>query len=247
VLQKVRSTTLVEQVVQGIQEYIKAQHLAPGASLPSSATFAERMGVSRAVIREAFKTLEAKGVIQIANGKNAVVKPITTAPLLDFFQRAVEVDRQAIAEFIEVRKGLEIQSAALAAERRSAGDLAAMQSTLVQMREQRYELERYTELDLQLHTLIARATQNTMMARLIEALRELLTDVIYEGRRRRDTEEQIERMVALHEALVAEIAAGDGEAAGRAMAQHFDAIAMSVGTGAHADLRGTDQPRQTVE
>lgn len=238
-LQKIRSVTLVEQVIQGIQEYIKAERVTPGMPLPSSAQLAANLGVSRAVIREALKALEAKGIIQIANGKNAIVKPITTEPLLDFFQRAVDVEHHALSEFIEVRKGLEIQSAALAAARRSPSELEQIQTTFAKMREFRYDQNAYTELDVQLHLLIAHATHNAMMVRLIETLREILKDVIYEGRRRRATEAQIQRMIELHEVLVGEIARGDADGASRAMAQHFDEIAMSVGLFT-SDLRASD-------
>src|SRR5215510_14475461 len=107
---KLNRTTLVEQVAQTLVEFIESSHLMPGDTLPSTTKLATNFGVSRPVVREALKFLEAKGVIEISNGKKPMVKPITTEPLLGFFDRIVKVEHKALREFMEVRQGLEVQS-----------------------------------------------------------------------------------------------------------------------------------------
>lgn len=229
-LTKVTRTTLVEQVTEQLLQLITAPAMTPGAALPSSAQLAANLGVSRTVVREAFKALEARGVIAVANGKNATVQPITSVPLQQFFQRAMQVEQQAVSEFMELRKGLETQSAALAAERRTAHDLVFIQTTFAAMQAHIGDVDAFAELDVTLHLQIAYATRNRMLLHLIESLRETLKDTIRAGRRRRSTPAQLAQIIELHCDVVDAIVASDPQAAARAMALHFDDIAMSIGT-----------------
>ena len=82
---KLQRTTLVDQLAQGLVTLIDSRHLQPGDALPSSADIATSFGVSRPVVREAFQILEAQGIIEVANGKRATVKPISADLLTGFF------------------------------------------------------------------------------------------------------------------------------------------------------------------
>lgn len=226
---RIRPITLVEQAAGQIEALVTTQRLAPGAALPSSAQLAEQLGVSRAVIREALAALDARGVITIANGKHATVRPVTSAPLVAFFQHAARREQHALGEFMEIRKGLEIQSAMLAAQRRTDVQCVELSATLLAMQAALYDLDAFTVQDVALHLQIARATRNQMLVRLLESIRETLADVIRAGRRRRLTTDQVQQVHTLHEAVVTAIIRGDPTAAGQAMEAHFDAIAMSVG------------------
>ena len=133
-LPKLSRGTLAEQVTDNLLAYIEAQHLKPGDLLPSETSLATSFGVSRPVIREALKSLEGKGIIEIVNGKGAIVKPIDSDPLRLFFQRAMQIERSTMLELMEVRKGLEVEAATLAASRRQSKDLDAIEKTVHAMR-----------------------------------------------------------------------------------------------------------------
>ena len=92
-----RRETLAEQVADGLITMIEDDALAPGTLLPSEASLAQEFGVSRPVVREALKVLAAKDVVAIANGKGAVVRPISSDPLQAYFLRALRVqDRKSV-------------------------------------------------------------------------------------------------------------------------------------------------------
>ena len=124
-LPKITRGTLADQVTDRLLEYIEAQHLQPGDLLPSETSLVTSFGVSRPVIREALKSLEGKGIIEIVNGKGALIRPIDSDPLRLFFRRAMQMEYGTMLELMEVRKGLEVQSAVLAAQRRDEKDLAS--------------------------------------------------------------------------------------------------------------------------
>jgi DNA-binding FadR family transcriptional regulator len=214
--------TLAEQVADAIVEFIGQQELAPGDPLPSTAKLAEAFSVSRPVIREALKTLEGREIVQISNGRNPIVKPVTSDTLRNFFSRAIVLERRSIVELLEIRRGLEIQSALLAARSISDAEVAELEHVLDGMRAHVTDPGQYTELDVQFHLKIAVATRNSLMYFLIESIRDVLADTIQEGLRSRYSQEQVQRVQHLHEAIFHHIKQRDPVQAAEAMATHFD-------------------------
>lgn len=219
---KLSRATLAEQVAQAVLERIEHDGLKPGDPLPSIGKLADEFSVSKPIIREALKTLEGREIIIISNGRTPVVKPITSDSLRTFFERAIALDSKSLIELLEVRRGLEIQSAILAAQHCRPEELAQMYTLLSEMRAHLYESDRYAELDLELHLLIAAASRNSLMYHLIQSIRDVLKDTITEGLRNRFDDEQLRQVQALHEAVVAALASHDRVQASQAMAEHFD-------------------------
>jgi DNA-binding FadR family transcriptional regulator len=227
-LGKLHRETLAEQASANLMAYIQEQKLQPGESLPSEAELINEFGVSRQVIREALKSLQGRGIIEIVNGRRATVKPITPEILQTFFSRATDLDRNSIIELIEVRKGIEIQSAVLAAERRTEAELQQLEEIVKEMATQIGNLDTYISLDLKLHEIIATATHNSMFYHLIQSIRQACIDTIREGLLHRRTRQELERVQEMHETLIACIRTQDGKAAGEAMTIHFDEAIVAL-------------------
>jgi DNA-binding FadR family transcriptional regulator len=223
-----RRETLAEQVAQHLLVEIESGRLSPGDTLPSEAQLAARYNVSRPIVREALKTLAARGIIEIVNGKGALVKAMNSDPIRDFFQRAVQLNRQTIIDLLELRRGIEIQSATLAAQRRTPEDLAELERITAEMRANLHDPVAYSDLDLDLHLRIASASRNMMLYYLVESIRQQLHDTILEGMRRRNSAEEYERVQVLHEELLEALRRGAALQAGQAMAQHFDEAIMHL-------------------
>ena len=201
---------------------IQDDQLKPGDSLPSISMLADDFGVSCPVIREALKTLEGREIIQVSNGRSAVVKPVSSTSLRNFFQRAIALNEQTLMELLELRRGLEIQCAALAAKRRTAEEANQLQAIVTAMGDQLNDIDRYTEFDLELHITIAYATHNSLMYYMIELIRDTMQDAIRQGMRSRKGHEQILHVQRLHEQIVDAVTRGDVDQATQAMAAHFD-------------------------
>jgi DNA-binding FadR family transcriptional regulator len=225
---KLNRTTLVEQVAQNLIDFIEDNHLGPGDNLPASAELADTFGVSRPVVREALKFLEARGLIEITNGKKPAVKPITTEPLLGFFDRVLKMEQEALREFMEVRQGLEIQSAKLAAQRRTEEELKEMRAVIADMGQNLHDPEAFADLDVDFHLLIAKASHNTMMVRLIKSIRETMRVTVGEGLRHRLTEKPMNPVQKGHETILRAIEEGDPQAASEAMRAHFEGAILSI-------------------
>src|SRR5260370_38701055 len=74
-------STLTDKAVDFLESYIVDQALHAGALLPSQGALAEQLGVSRLVIREATRTLEARGLLTTAQGKRLVLADPSSAAL----------------------------------------------------------------------------------------------------------------------------------------------------------------------
>jgi DNA-binding FadR family transcriptional regulator len=221
---RLQRKTLAQQAAENLVEFIERQRLAPGSILPSEGQLATQLGVSRPILREALRTLEATGVVEVVNGKGAIVKPLTGEVLTGFFYRAARSRREAILEILELRKGIEVQAATLAAERRTAEDIDLLRDKVGQMRRHCQNQDVYGERDIELHLLIARASGNTILFHLVESLRGVLEEANRERHLLRPPArpELMEETQQSHERIVESIAAGDAAAAAAAMACHFD-------------------------
>jgi GntR family transcriptional repressor for pyruvate dehydrogenase complex len=219
---QLRRETLAEQVADGLISLIEDGALAPGTLLPSEASLAQEFGVSRPVVREALKSLAAKDVVAVANGKGAIVRPISSDPLQDFFLRALRVRHATMIELLEVRKGIEVQSASLAAQRRTTAQLSALEQDLEAMRKYLTDREEYRRVDIEFHLLVAAASHNTLLYHLVESMREPMRDSMRAVGRLRVTAEQNAFALTAHHRIVEAIARGEPAAAGSAMGAHFD-------------------------
>jgi DNA-binding FadR family transcriptional regulator len=106
--------------------------------------------------------------------------------------------------------------------------MAQLAQSVAAMRRNLHDSDAYVELDMAFHQLIAAATRNTMIAYLVEAIRKTIKDTLHESALRRLTDEQLERVQAGHEAILASLEQGDAEEAGRAMTAHFADAVLSL-------------------
>jgi GntR family transcriptional regulator, transcriptional repressor for pyruvate dehydrogenase complex len=236
-LDKVHVETRTDQVASQLMRYIEVAGLVPGNRLPAEAKLAEEFGVSRPVVREAIRDLTGKGVVQVINGRGAIIRPVEIGPLQGFFDRAMLVGTDdTVIELMEVRRGLEIASATLAARQRDPGHVARLTELVRAMGENVDDEERYVDLDVEFHVQIAKATGNTMLSLLVESIREALRKAVRRGLQPRHEHAERELVQQLHEAILRAIADGDPDAAGIAMTRHFD-VAIATIAAAHAEGR----------
>ena len=102
---KIKRTSLQSEIIRYILDYISEHDLNPGDKLPSQENLLAMMGVSRTSLREAMKTLEARGILEIHNGKGAYVGGLVDVDgvqVVDFKQ-----EKERLLEALEVRKILE--------------------------------------------------------------------------------------------------------------------------------------------
>jgi GntR family transcriptional repressor for pyruvate dehydrogenase complex len=120
-------------VVDRLRDFIEAQQLQPGDRLISERDIAERLGVSRTSVRQAITALKVLGLVESRHGNGVYLlrPPGAVIPTL----ASEIVDSEADHPLIwEVREGVEVQAARLAARRRTDEDVAVMRDALRDMK-----------------------------------------------------------------------------------------------------------------
>lgn len=163
-----RKPKLSETVVAAIRKQLVSGDIQPGQKLPTEEKMTETFGVSRTVIREALANLAADGLVEPRQGAGVFVLDHPTLTLGALSQEISKIS-QAI-NVLEVRMGIEIEAAGLAAVRRNAAQAALIQEAF-------FEFERVLKLgeptgksDFAFHREIASATNNPFYVEMLDAL-----------------------------------------------------------------------------
>ncbi|MFG6416635.1 FadR/GntR family transcriptional regulator [Roseateles sp. DC23W] len=165
-----RPTSLSQRVVDGLSERIASGALKPGDRVPTEPVLMQEFGVSRSVVREAISRLQAGGLLRTQQGVGSfVLAPKVDVPPLQPLQGA-ELKLQQKLAMLELRLSLEPETAALAAQRRTPEQLAAMERALDDFDTQHTTGEGTAEADYRFHELLAQATGNEYFSHVLRAL-----------------------------------------------------------------------------
>jgi GntR family transcriptional regulator, transcriptional repressor for pyruvate dehydrogenase complex len=119
--------TLSDQVAQALLARIESGQLEPGEKLPPEAALAPEFGVSRTVVREAISRLKQGGLVESRQGSGVFVSLQPAVSPLKIDDSVIE-SREAVLQIVELRRAIESEAAALAAQRRSSSQLAEIES-----------------------------------------------------------------------------------------------------------------------
>ena len=172
-LARVSRPRLYERLVEQLLGYIASAGLGPGDLLPAERDLAERMGVSRATLAQSLVALEVLGVIDVQHGTGAV---LVYRPSIAAVLRELREHRDRMPETVEARSTLEVKLAELAAERRTAADLAAIDMALDSMAAEIAAGSRGTTGDEQFHQAVAAAAHSSILASMMTFISELVRE-----------------------------------------------------------------------
>lgn len=164
----VERRTLAGVVMERIEGYVRERPLGPGDPLPSQYDLARQLGVSRPVVREAVQGLAARGVLEIRPGSGVYVSD-PSAQLLDDGRLEIET-HQAALEALEARMVVEVEMAALAAERASDEDFARMDQVLARLKRASARGQPTAQITSDFHRMLARSCHNAMLYRMGQLL-----------------------------------------------------------------------------
>lgn len=138
-----------------------------GSILASDAVMMETYGVSRTVLREALKTLEAKGLVEARPKVGTRVSPTSRWSFFDpqvlSWHFYAKPDRRFYESLFEVRRALEARAAALATQRRTAENIRVMKYWLHQMDSAAGDLENHGIAALEIHRTVAETSGNALL------------------------------------------------------------------------------------
>lgn len=211
--------TISDRIERQVIELIGSERLKPGDRLPSERALTALLGVSRPSVREAVKSLEARGTLVVRHGQGVFV----ASPQSQRDLRAALVQQEVtLAELFAMRELLEVQAAGWAATARDDVRLSAAEIVLKQLTTavatQDPDFELLQRLDAAFHLRIVEAAGNRFLNQTLGVLQQMIaagmeTTLRLPGRLARSHEE--------HRKLMAALAAGNASAARQAARRHI--------------------------
>jgi GntR family transcriptional repressor for pyruvate dehydrogenase complex len=174
----VRNTSLSAQISQQLVEAIFSGRYKPGDQLPPERDLAVMFNTSRVAVREALGSLIAKGILNTRQGRGSTVNPIEQWNTLDPVILMLLHGDDILDQLQEVRRIIEPELGALAAERITPQELEALRPLSELPLSD--TIEQHIERDTSFHVAIARATKNTVLQIVLSSI----SDLLRESRRR---------------------------------------------------------------
>jgi DNA-binding FadR family transcriptional regulator len=219
---KAPTADLRELVIEQILDFIRTAELKPGGRLPPENELASAFGVSRTVVREAMKSLQATGVISVEQGRGTFV---TEYPLVQAFKVLSRMNQHRMMDLFDVRMILEGESAFYAASRRTAEQLAEIARKIDEAvaAVEREDWAGALEGDIAFHRAVTRATGLALLQEMLEVAVPFWVNMNSNFAEELDRRSRLETGNGEHKAVYDAIKAGDGVAARDAMHHHIRA------------------------
>jgi len=220
-----RKPKLADRLVDEIRAKINSGELRPGARLPTEQKMTEEHRVSRTVVREAVTRLAADGLVTARQGAGVFVNDSPEATLETLISDMTG-KVSMVLNVLEVRMAIEIEAAALAAQRRTSSQEAEIRTAFAEFETDLKRGRPTGAADFAFHRAIATATNNPFYIEMFDVLgrrtipRDLVT--IVSGNLLQSTEYQ-QRLQVEHSDIMAAIVEGDATSARDAMRRHLSA------------------------
>jgi len=228
-----KAPDIPSMVVSQVVELISTGVLKPGDRLPSELEMTRRFGISRISLREAMKLLEAKGFIESQGRKGKYVKSVVDNALRSPIEGLISVDHRKIWELLSVRKIIDSEAAAMAAETCTDKQLKKIKNfkdqavkigidTLIFSREG-------GKLYAEFYNNIYDATNNTIFSHLLKSISSIIRGVLPYSREKLTKVKGSSRAIYTHHIKVIEaIEARDPTLARKLVIHHLEYIEKSM-------------------
>lgn len=234
-----------DEVVRQVELLILEGVLRDGDRLPGERALSEQFGVSRPILRDALKELEARGLLVSRHGGGTyvadIIGQIFSAPVAALVSR----HERATVDYLEYRRELEGLTAELAAKRATAADKALLTRIVDDMRAA-HEAGNFDDemaADVELHGTIGEAAHNIILLHTVRACYRLLSEGIFAHRKMVfDVPDARERLLLQHIAIHDAILAGDPARARKAAEEHIDFVIAT-----HAEAGRNDQRNRVAQ
>jgi len=217
-----RSATMSTQIVAQVREALFAKELRPGDFLGTEKHLAERFGVSRIVARDALRTLEAQGIVDIKVGSGGGARISRGNARLFAEALAVQLDLTGVSvgEIMEAQRAIEVLAAELAALNSTAQDHARLNELNAEAERRSDDAAAFTRLGREFHLAVAEASHNrVLVVQLIS-----LQHVSWPAQNPTLTPQVARRILDTHKELAALIEMRDAAGARRLMDDHVKMI-----------------------
>ena len=218
--QSLRGPALYTAVSDYIKDYILKNDLKPGDPLPPEGQLVEDLGVGRSSVREAVKSLQSLGIIEVRQGNGLFVRELNFDPMLEAFLFGMQFNPHTLAELLQVRTWLEVAVIGDAVGLMRAEELTQLDAVLATWQERVEAGEEYADLDESFHQIIYGVIGHETLMKLFSVF--WIVFVTLENDVTHDPDPQ--GVLNSHRSIVEALRAHDVALTRRRLTQHFDSI-----------------------
>lgn len=220
--------TRASTVVQHLQHLIHDQGLPPGAALPSEVQLSRELGISRGIVREAYRMLAATGAAELGNGRAPRVGGLTTQPLTSMFRHILDTRQVSPLHVLQFRRAVELQAVSLAALHRTPEQAASLLDAVKGMQRCAEEGQPLTGPDLTFHALLAEATGNPLFQVLTRTFSALIEGSMLSGMVHYSDDYHQDAFIDIHRRIAAAVGEQHPARAVQAMQEHYQQAELAV-------------------
>ena len=214
-----------DKILKYLKEATVKGGMSPGDCLLPERDLAEKIGVSRASLRETLKALEITGLVTSIPSQGSFVLPPNIHSLSTFFELLLSLKPTLSENIFELRLALECKAVRLATKRISPEELANIKEIIDRMPESLNRNELGAENDYEFHKAIIRATHNDLFIFVYDIIETLLKQSFYERRLGVSFIAGVgEKFIDVHKDVYNAIVEGDEKKAEEKMIEHFKVI-----------------------
>jgi GntR family transcriptional repressor for pyruvate dehydrogenase complex len=216
-----RERSLSDKVTEQITEAIISRQVRPGERLPSERELGARFNVSRTVIREAVRSLVARGLVRVTSGRGVEVSEVGSGNVAASMKLMVRgYDGLDYEKVSEVRGAVEVQTAGLAARRAHPEDIERLRQLCDdhQANLDKGDNDAASESDFQFHRELVRASGNELLLAMLDSISDVLREVRHQAMVQPHVSED---GLKAHRRILKAVSSGDPKAARDAMARHL--------------------------
>ena len=214
--EKGKRTMVSDAIFEELKERIIAGEWKPGEKIPSENKLCELSGASRVSVRAAIQKLSSLGLVETRQGGGTFVRELSGEQHLNSVLPYFALSQPDRAGMLEFRRIIEVEGAALAAQRADEEQIAAMFAATKNMAEAK-TTEDITRYDLEFHYLIMQASRNSILIKVFEILRETYFALLHENVTRLGTTGS-----AYHHMIATAIELRDADLAKMLMERHLN-------------------------
>jgi len=217
--------TPVSEVSRRLMDLFTGGSIAPGTRLPPERQLAATLGVGRSAVREALAALEILGIVDVRPGSGTYLRGTASDLLPQTLRWGLLIGPKSTEDLLDLRSGLEIYVARLAARRATAAERAELGAALDHMNATVEDLAAFARADAIFHGALAAAAHNDTLVDLLHVVRSLLQ--VYADRAVHD-EAAARAAIVEHDAVHRAVIAEDEDSAASAMAVHMATAAARL-------------------
>ena len=223
-LKPIKPRRISDQVFEQLRELIFRGEIGPGQKLMTERELSESLGVSRSSVREAINKLVTLGFLEQRQGHGTFVRSLDEGGIMPLAS-VMEAQDASLIDLLEVRRGIESNAAAMAAQRAEEKDILLMEKGLRSMEKETAQGGLGTEGDVGFHMAISYATKNPLQVYIMKNV----FDFLFVGIRENllhlyEDPKNIQEILHQHTAIFEAVSGRDPNGAFDAMRRHINFV-----------------------